>query len=487
MSATISTTSAGVLSGGTTRPRDGETDETASQFLQYMNAMQAAKLSRVQLQQLQKTSADEERAKTLDRIEEQNEKQSEEYNKRKGNGYTVGEIRRGRDQWDNALKRQTRENAANSTERRAAQSSQTLQNSRRQNISGDFAETSGKSETSNTPTNADNASYSPNTASAESSQEILSGNSATETQQQISGSLPANNAARSSQSSDAADITQNISSAAEQKTNHLSNRQSGNSVRGEIATSEKAIRHLRNAVNHHAANSGKNETVSLAATTLAKPSALKKSASKDLADSEQEIAAARHSTDGISAKERPQGIITQEALTAVSGTRQAANDTVLQSENAAQREPRETPQQQTAPTTSLWDRIDHRQLTNRVASVFRSFANQGGTIRMKLHPEELGALTIRMQIDSGKVAAKLEAENETARRALLANVESLKQKLKEQRLEVTSFEIGIQPKTEKQQTSELRKNKDNSALTPTKTILPLRQRASEKERMDVYR
>jgi flagellar hook-length control protein FliK len=483
----ISTTSVGVLSGGTTQPRDGETDESASQFSQYMNAMQAAKLSRVQLQQLQKTNADEEQTKTLERIEEQNEQQNEEYNKRKRNGYTVGEIRRGQDQWDNALKRQSRENAGNSTGLHAAQSVQTLQNSRRANVSsGGFTEISSEIETSNRLANTENADIFSvsNTETIDHSQEVLVGNSATETERQMSE----NSTIPGSQHSDAANTAQHFLSAdEEQKTNLLSSRQNGHSVRGKLTPSDQSANPLRNAVHHQIAASDSNGAVSLAGMTLVKPSALQKSTSNNQADAEQETASAHHSADGIPEKEKPQGLITQEALTAASGTQQAANDTVLQSENAAQRTSRETPQQQTLPTTSLWEHIDHQQLTNRVASVFRSFANQGGTIRMKLHPEELGSLTIRMQIDSGKVTAKFEAETETARQALLANVESLKQKLKEQRLEVTSFEIEVPSKTEKYQTPEIPKTKDNSAAQPTKTTSPLRQHTSEQERMDVYR
>jgi flagellar hook-length control protein FliK len=50
-----------------------------------------------------------------------------------------------------------------------------------------------------------------------------------------------------------------------------------------------------------------------------------------------------------------------------------------------------------------------------------------------------------MQIESGRVTAKLETETETARQVLLANIETLKKRLKDQNLEVTAFDIEVVP------------------------------------------
>jgi flagellar hook-length control protein FliK len=146
------------------------------------------------------------------------------------------------------------------------------------------------------------------------------------------------------------------------------------------------------------------------------------------------------------AKENANNTLTQEALTAASETQQAANDPNPPRQNeAAAQTSRDVAASQTLPATSLLERIDQARLTNRVAGAFRSLANQSGTIRMKLHPEELGAMTIRMRIESGKVTAKLETETETARQVLLENMDTLKKKLKEQNLEVAAFDIEVTP------------------------------------------
>jgi flagellar hook-length control protein FliK len=129
---------------------------------------------------------------------------------------------------------------------------------------------------------------------------------------------------------------------------------------------------------------------------------------------------------------------------------------------------------QTLPTPSLMERIDQARLTNRVAGAFRSLANQSGTIRMKLHPEELGALTIRMQIEAGKVSAKLEAETETARQVLLANIEVLKKKLKEQNLEIETFDV------------EVVSTETNGTNDKQQAGLPVAKNKSKSEHVDYY-
>ena len=170
--------------------------------------------------------------------------------------------------------------------------------------------------------------------------------------------------------------------------------------------------------------------------------------------------------------------MTQEALTAASETQQAANDprpaqpdpTVMQTTRDASAD---IAVSQTLPNTSLMERIDQARLINRVAGAFRSQANQNGTIRMKLHPEELGALTVRMQIEAGKVTAKLEAETETAKRILLDNIETLKKKLKEQNLEVATFDIEVIPVIP----GETSKTNNKQPTRPTK---------ADKTRIDYY-
>ncbi|MDR1960601.1 MAG: flagellar hook-length control protein FliK [Planctomycetaceae bacterium] len=131
--------------------------------------------------------------------------------------------------------------------------------------------------------------------------------------------------------------------------------------------------------------------------------------------------------------------LTKEAVTAVAGiSPQTARDGIRQSgkDSAVSQ----------LPQTSLYERIDQAMLTQRITNVFRSFAGQpDGTVRMKLHPEELGAVTLRMKTEDGRVTAKIETETQTAKNVLLGNLEQLREKLAKQNIRLDAFEVEVLP------------------------------------------
>lgn len=87
-----------------------------------------------------------------------------------------------------------------------------------------------------------------------------------------------------------------------------------------------------------------------------------------------------------------------------------------------------------------WDRA---RLIQRVATACQSAVNQNGTIRMKLHPEELGSVSVKIQIDGKSARIELESENEEARQILLENADQLKERLLAQGMHVESFSVKI--------------------------------------------
>ena len=138
-------------------------------------------------------------------------------------------------------------------------------------------------------------------------------------------------------------------------------------------------------------------------------------------------------------KGKHENTITKEAVTATGGSAQS------EGKGLSQQSAKEAAVSQMFPETSLLDRVDQAKLTQRITNVFRSLAGREGTVRMKLHPEELGAVTLKMKTEDGKVTAKLETETETAKDILLENLEQLRVKLAQQNIHLDSFDVEVRP------------------------------------------
>ena len=83
------------------------------------------------------------------------------------------------------------------------------------------------------------------------------------------------------------------------------------------------------------------------------------------------------------------------------------------------------------------------KLVQRVLRGVEQLANGGGQVRLRLHPPELGSLQMSLRMEAGQVFAKLEVENSTARDALLNNVQTLKDRMTEQGMNVAAFEVEV--------------------------------------------
>ena len=83
------------------------------------------------------------------------------------------------------------------------------------------------------------------------------------------------------------------------------------------------------------------------------------------------------------------------------------------------------------------------KLVQRVLRGVEQLANGGGQVRLRLHPPELGSLQMSLRMEAGQVFAKLEVENTTARDALLNNVQTLKDRMAEQGMNVAAFEVEV--------------------------------------------
>ncbi len=91
-----------------------------------------------------------------------------------------------------------------------------------------------------------------------------------------------------------------------------------------------------------------------------------------------------------------------------------------------------------APGSEQADRV---RFVQRVARAFESAAERGGTVRLRLHPPELGSLRIELTIRNGRMNARLEAETEAARNLIVDNLPALRQRLAEHQIRVERFDV----------------------------------------------
>lgn len=83
------------------------------------------------------------------------------------------------------------------------------------------------------------------------------------------------------------------------------------------------------------------------------------------------------------------------------------------------------------------------KLVHRVLRGLEQLGDGGGQVKLRLHPPELGSLQMTLRIESGQMYAHLEVENALARDALLTNVQSLRDRLSEQGMQIETFDVQI--------------------------------------------
>ncbi len=121
----------------------------------------------------------------------------------------------------------------------------------------------------------------------------------------------------------------------------------------------------------------------------------------------------------------------------LSGTSISNNSTSIDARNSS----REVVRQSTGPLS----RYQESKLVQRVLRGMEQLSQGGGQVRLRLHPPELGTLQMTLRIESNQVSAQLDVENSVARDALLKNMQSLHDRLRDQGLQVERFEVHVRP------------------------------------------
>jgi hypothetical protein len=87
--------------------------------------------------------------------------------------------------------------------------------------------------------------------------------------------------------------------------------------------------------------------------------------------------------------------------------------------------------------------FDQLRFIQRVAAACQSAANQHGTIRIKLHLDQLGALTLRITTKSNKLSVRFEVTTIDAAHLIRNNIDELQKTLAEQNIVLEHTEIDM--------------------------------------------
>jgi hypothetical protein len=80
----------------------------------------------------------------------------------------------------------------------------------------------------------------------------------------------------------------------------------------------------------------------------------------------------------------------------------------------------------------------------RVATAVRMAVSRGGgEVRLRLHPESLGDVQVRVRWEGGVLTARLEASSPAARDALEAGLQTLRTVLQEQGVPMDTLQVGV--------------------------------------------
>jgi len=84
---------------------------------------------------------------------------------------------------------------------------------------------------------------------------------------------------------------------------------------------------------------------------------------------------------------------------------------------------------------------DRVRFVERVSRALGSMDREGGVLRMRLHPAELGSMRLEVSLRSGVMTARLETDTPETRNLLLDNLPALRDRLAQQEIKIERFEV----------------------------------------------
>jgi flagellar hook-length control protein FliK len=99
--------------------------------------------------------------------------------------------------------------------------------------------------------------------------------------------------------------------------------------------------------------------------------------------------------------------------------------------------------QSTVASDAGTGQVDRVRFLQRVAGAFRAADEQGGQIRLRLSPPELGSMKLELNVRDGLMTAHVQAETETARNLLLDHLPQLRERLADHNIKIDHFDVEL--------------------------------------------
>ena len=84
-----------------------------------------------------------------------------------------------------------------------------------------------------------------------------------------------------------------------------------------------------------------------------------------------------------------------------------------------------------------------RRFVQRVEQAFQDLSDQGGSVRLRLSPPELGSLHIEINVAKGEMTARVQAETPPRGTSLLDNLPALRERLAQHDIKVQRFDVDL--------------------------------------------
>lgn len=134
-----------------------------------------------------------------------------------------------------------------------------------------------------------------------------------------------------------------------------------------------------------------------------------------------------------------------DPITSTSELKSDSKQSLWQSRQESGNLPSATPTHETNASNAVknMNQTEKLRLIQRVARSFSRLGNTGGTVQLRLHPPELGALAIQVRMEGRSMAAHLTTQSAATREVIMESLPQLRQRLAEQGFEITQFTVDV--------------------------------------------
>jgi flagellar hook-length control protein FliK len=86
---------------------------------------------------------------------------------------------------------------------------------------------------------------------------------------------------------------------------------------------------------------------------------------------------------------------------------------------------------------------DNARFVQRVEQAFQSVGDQGGSIRLRLSPPDLGTMQIDISVQKGQLTANVQTDTAQARNLMLDNLPALRESLAQHNIKIETFNVEL--------------------------------------------